>query len=138
LPQEATKQGRSRSHDHSTDSLALHVVNAEKRQVLVKFGKKLTIADVEKYVAMLIASPDFRPDFSEIVDLTGVEDLNLTADDFLKLADQVDPFSPQAKRAFVVRSSVQGHAARMHKILRTQQTVEIFRSVEEAELWIQS
>jgi hypothetical protein len=52
------------------------------------------------------------------------------------LADEIDPFSPDVKRAFIVRNSVQNHAARMHKVLRTQRNIEIFRSVEEAELWI--
>jgi len=74
--------------------------------------------------------------YAEIVDLTEVEDLDLRADEFLKLADEVDPFSPDAKRAFIVRNSVQNHAARMHKVLRTQRNIEIFRSIEEAERWI--
>jgi hypothetical protein len=43
---------------------------------------------------------------------------------------------PHAKRAFVVRTALQDNAARMHKVLRTHQTVEIFRSREEAERWI--
>jgi hypothetical protein len=31
------------------------------------------------------------------VDLTEVEELDLQADEFLKLADEIDPFSPDAK-----------------------------------------
>lgn len=139
MPQEGTKRARSFDHDRGTERPTispLHLVDAEKRQVTVKFGKKLIAADVENYVAALVASHEFCPDFSEIVDLTDVEQLDLTAEDFIRLADQVDPFSIQAKRAFVVKSSVQNHAARMHKILRTHQTIEIFRSLEEAECWI--
>ena len=80
--------------------------------------------------------PSFQPAYAEIVDLTEVEELDLRADEFLKLADEIDPFSPDAKRAFIVRNSVQNHAARMHKVLLTQRNIEIFRSVEEAERWI--
>jgi hypothetical protein len=39
----------------------------------------------------------FPSNYSEIVDLTKVEELDLEADEFLKLADEIDPFSPDAK-----------------------------------------
>ena len=112
------------------------VVDPARRLVTVKFGKKVTFDDIERYAKRLLLNPSFHSDYSEIVDLTGVEELDLQADEFLKLADKVDPFSPVAKRAFVVRTLVQSHAARMHKVLRTQRNIEIFRSVEEAERWV--
>ena len=117
---------------------AQFVVDPGRRLVAVKFGKKLTVADIERYSRHLQSNPSFQPNYSEIVDLSEVEELDLQADDFLKLADKIDPFSPEAKRAFVVRNSVQSHAARMHKVLRTQRNIEIFNSVEEAERWIGS
>src|ERR1700719_267303 len=61
--------------------------------------------------------PSFDPSFSEIADLREAADIDLQADEFLKLADEVDPFSQEAKRAFVAKTSEQNHAARMHKIL---------------------
>jgi hypothetical protein len=111
-------------------------VDTEKKLVSVKFGRKLTVRDIEGYVGRLQLYPSFQPVYAEIVDLSEVEDLDLQADEFLKLADKIDPFSPDAKRAFIVRNSVQNHAARMHKVLRTPRNIEIFRSVEEAERWI--
>jgi hypothetical protein len=115
---------------------ARYYVDTGKKLVSVKFEKKLTVRDIEGYVRQLQSHPRFQPGYAEIVDLTEVEDLDLRADEFLKLADEIDPFSPDAKRAFIVRNSVQNHAARMHKVLRTQRNIEIFRSVDEAELWI--
>jgi hypothetical protein len=112
------------------------VVDPARRLVTVRFSKKLTFDDIERYTKRLLLNPSFQPDYSEIVDLTGVEELDLQADEFLKLADKIDPFSPVAKRAFVVRTLVQSHAARMHKVLRTQRNIEIFRSIEEAERWV--
>jgi hypothetical protein len=111
-------------------------VDTEKKLVSVKLGRKLTVRDIEGYVGRLQLYPSFQPVYAEIVDLSEVEDLDLQADEFLKLADKIDPFSPDAKRAFIVRNSVQNHAARMHKVLRTPRNIEIFRSVEEAERWI--
>jgi hypothetical protein len=112
------------------------VVDPARRLVTVKFGKKVTFAHIERYARRLLLNPSFHSDYSEIVDLTGAEELDLQADEFLKLADKVDPFSPVAKRAFVVRTPVQSHAARLHKALRTQRNIEIFRSIEEAERWV--
>jgi hypothetical protein len=112
------------------------VVDPGRRLVTVRFGKRLTFEDIGLYAKSLLANPLFQPDYAEIVDLTGVEELDLQAEEFLKLADQIDPFSPEAKRAFVVRTSTQNHAARMHKVLRTQTNIDIFHSVEEAERWV--
>jgi len=111
-------------------------VNPEKRLVSVKFCKKVTARDIEQYAASLRANSLFNADFSEIVDLREVEDLDLSAEEFIRLADEVAPFSLQARRAFVVGNSVQHHAARLHKILRTQRNFEIFYSLAEAEGWI--
>jgi hypothetical protein len=113
-----------------------YTVDTEKRLVAVTFGKKLTVPDIGRYANQLQLNPSFRPNYSEIVDLTQVEELDLQADEFLSLADKIDPFSHDAKRAFVVRTSVQNHAARMHRVLRTQRTIEIFRLLDEAEGWI--
>ena len=96
----------------------------------------MTARDIERYAAQLRDFPTFCPDFSEIADLRDVEMLDLKAEEFIRLADRVDPFSYEAKRAFVVQNAVQAHAARMHKILRTQRSFEIFHSLEEAERWI--
>ncbi len=121
-------QARSRFADYNVD--------VARRLVVVKFGNELTVQDIQRYATLLQSNPSFRPDYSEIVDLTRVQKLNLQADEFLRLADEIDPFSPEAKRAFVARTSTQKHAARMHKVLRTQRNIEIFESLEEAERWI--
>jgi len=121
---------------HSLNLAAEHIVDSDRELVVVTFARKLTAFDIERYARLLRANPSFRPSFSEIVDLREVEELDLKASDFLKLADQVDPFSFDAKRAFVVRTSVQNHAARMHKVLRSQRNIEIFHSMEDAERWV--
>jgi hypothetical protein len=113
-------------------------IDSERRLVRVKFGQKVTASEIGQYAESLRADPAFEPTFSEIADLRAANELDLNAEDFLKLADQVDPFSVSAKRAFVVQTLVQKHAARMHRILRTQRNIEIFQSSEEAERWINS
>jgi hypothetical protein len=119
-------------------ALPNHTIDIEKRLVSVTFQKKVTIAEIKRYAASLRMDPLFEPDFSEIADMRQVEELDLKADEFIRLADEIDPFSLKAKRAFVAGNSVQNHAARMHKILRSQRNFEIFQSVEAAERWIRS
>lgn len=113
-------------------------IDGRKRLVHTTFGKKVTAGDIAQYAENLRADPAFEPTFSEIVDLRAAEDFDLGAEDFFRLADEIDPFSMNAKRAFIVRTPVQSHAARMHKILRTQRNIEMFRSREEAEQWTRS
>jgi hypothetical protein len=113
-----------------------YVLDPKKRYVSVRFQKKVRARDIESYAASLRANPLFDPDFSEVVDLSEVEELDLNAEEFIRLADEVDPFSLQAKRAFVVRNEIQHHAARMHKILRTQRNFSIFQSLEDARQWL--
>lgn len=124
------------ARQHPPTPPAGYVLDPERRLVVVTFKKKVTAANIEKYASSLRANPLFHPAFSEIVDLSQVEELDLQAEEFILLADKIDPFSSEAKRAFVVRNSVQDHAARMHKILRTHRDFSIFRSIAEAEAWI--
>jgi hypothetical protein len=114
------------------------VIDSERRLVIARFGKRLTATDIQLYVQDLRAHPSFDPSFSEIADITAVQELPLEGPDFLKLADRVDPFSFDSKRAFVAQTSVQKHAARMHKILRSQRNFEIFQTLQDAESWITS
>lgn len=133
-PQDAPR-GRIPRHLHLA---AEHVVDVHRRRVVVKFGHTLTPDDLGRYANLLRSNPKFDPSFCEVVDLRQVEQLDFQADDFLRLADQIDPFSQNAKRAFVVSTAIQRHAARMHKILRTQANIEIFSSFENAERWLET
>ena len=102
-------RNRSAPGDYSLD--------ARKRVVTVKFHRTVTVSSIARYAAALRADPLFKPDFSEIVDMSEVEELDLKPEEFIRLADEVDPFALDAKRAFVVHNKVQQHAARMHKNL---------------------
>lgn len=116
--------------------LPIFTLDAQKRLVTVRFTGTVTFDDIARYAKSLLAARDFEPTFSEVADLRDVSELDLQANEFLKLADKVDPFWPEAKRAFVVETAIQNHAARMHKILRSDRKIEIFQSLEDAEKWV--
>lgn len=128
------KPPRVRGAPRSTQPVEF-VLDSTKQLIVVRFAGKVTAEHIGQYVKQLVAHPSFRPNFSEIVDLSAVEELDLQADDLLRLADEIDPFLHDAKRAFVVQNSVQNHAARMHKALLNRK-IGIFRSLEDAERWI--
>jgi hypothetical protein len=112
-------------------------VIAEKRLVIVKFGKRLTEREIKGYVSSLRAHPQFDPSFSEILDMSTVEEIDMRGEEMAMLADQVDPFSLDSKRAFVVHSALQSHEARMFQILHSSDgKIRSFASVNEAKRWI--
>jgi len=106
--------------------------------VIAKFAGRLTAADIQSYVQDLRAHPNFDSSFSEIADISEVIELPLEVAEVLELADRIDPFSLDSKRAFVAQSSLQKHAAKMHQVLRSQRNFRIFKTLEEAEGWIMS
>jgi hypothetical protein len=62
----------------------------------------VTVCELENYARALRADPRFHPDFL-VADLRKIERLDLSPDEFPPLADKIDPFSFEAKRALVVR-----------------------------------
>jgi len=115
---------------------ASFILYPEQKLVVITLGNRVTINEFEQYARLLQQDPSFQPTFSEIADMRSIQEVDLQADEMMRMADEIDPFSKEAKRAFVVKTSSQAHAARMHKILLTHRNFEIFHSMEEAERWI--
>jgi len=115
---------------------ASFILYPEQKLVVITLGNRVTVNEFEEYAKLLQQDPSFQPTFSEIADMRSIQEVDLQADEMMRMADEIDPFFKEAKRAFVVKTSSQAHAARMHKILLTHRNFEIFRSLEEAERWI--
>jgi hypothetical protein len=117
---------------------AMYKVIPEERLVSVKFGAILSFHDIEGYAVALRTAPLFDPEFSEIVDLSQVEEIEINAKETMRLADAVDPFVIGAKRAFIARTELQIRAARMHHLLRDDAgQTRIFSSLADATKWIE-
>jgi len=116
---------------------AVVAIDISKRRVLVKFAGALTLRDIENYADQLRVDPRFDPAFSEIVDLREVKKVTLAPKQLIRLADHVDPFSSEAKRAFIARNQEHVHAAKVHRMLRPgNDNIRIFFSLKEAEAWV--
>jgi len=106
--------------------------------VLARVEGALTFGRIVDYASSLQTDPRFKRTFSEIVDLRVVESVHLVAQEVMMLADEVDPFSAESKRAFVVESQPQAHAAQLHQILRPERkTIRVFYSIDDAQKWIE-
>jgi hypothetical protein len=116
-----------------------YTIDLENRFVLVRFTGTITFRDIKDYAGYLRADSRFRPSFSEIVDLSNVEEVELSPTQAINLADAVDPFALESRRAFVVQSQAQIHAAHVHRILRPEGgNILVAFSMEEAKQWMRT
>jgi hypothetical protein len=109
----------------------------ERRLVSTRLAGRLTGRGLETYATSLRSDSRFDPTFAELMDLRQVTEILLEPDEALRLADQIDPFSLESKRAFVAHTEAQRYAARMHQLLLTgRKPISIFSSLEDATRWL--
>jgi hypothetical protein len=80
--------------------------------------------------------PDFKPEFDQLVDVTGVTTVDATYEDMRRVAE-LNPFAPSARRAIVGSSDFVYGMARMYETLTADRSlVRVFRTMPEAEEWL--
>jgi hypothetical protein len=132
-------KGLLTGHNPSRESSLDYRIDADHGRVYVRFAGKLTLDLIGRYTDELRKNRAFETGWSEIVDLRAVEEMDISAEETIALADQLDPFSLSSRRAFIVRNELQRHRARMQQILRSPcKTIGIFETMAEAETWVSS
>ena len=132
-------KGLLSGHSVAPASVADYEVEPNEARVRVRFTGKLTVDVIARYATALRNDSGFDSAWSEIVDLRAVEEIEITAEQAIVLADRIDPFSVSSRRAFVVKNDLQRHSARMQQILRSPfKTIGIFDTVAEAEVWVKN
>jgi hypothetical protein len=115
----------------------VYSIDSAARVVSARASGELSFSAIVSYASRLRGDRSFNPAFSEIVDLRAVVSVSLNAREVMTLANDIDPFSANSKRAFVVRNQDQVNAAHLHRILRPQtKTIRVFHSIEEAREWV--
>lgn len=117
---------------------ASYKIDKDKRLVLMNAWGVLTFADAVAHRDKLLADPDFDPSFSQISDFTDVTKVAISADELRQLAG-LAVFAPQARRAFVAPADEKFGLGRMfvaHRELLGESGSAVFRSIEEALLWL--
>jgi hypothetical protein len=117
---------------------AFYKIARDRRLVLSTASGVLTLADVLAHQDQILADPDFNPQYSQLLDLSHVTKIDLSADDIYKLAER-DIFLPASSRAILVTTDLGEGLARLFKILREhagEQRIRIFRNLDEALEWV--
>jgi hypothetical protein len=112
------------------------IVDSKNRIVIAKFGGRLTIADAERFAADLRNNPAFEPSFSELSDLTEVDDPQIDYASAVRFARYTDPFSHASKRAVVAPKPAMYNIARMYQLIRNDENIVLFKTVDLAKGWL--
>jgi hypothetical protein len=117
---------------------AFYKIEKERRLVLSSATGVITKEDFLGHMDRLSNDPDFDPDFSQVVDFTQIDALEIEPEDVRQLAER-NIFSPRSRRAFVVKDDLQFGLARMfeiHRELRGEIGIRVFRTFDEALDWV--
>ena len=117
---------------------AFYTINKERRLVMSSGAGNLTKEDVFSHMDRLSADPDFEPDFCQLADFRHITDVQFGPEDVRQFAER-DIYSPNARRAFLVKDDLQFGLARMfeiHRELKGETGIRVFRTLDEALDWV--
>ena len=117
---------------------AFYKISKERRLVLSTASGVFALSDALAHQDQILADPDFNPGYSQLLDLTHVTKMDLSAEDICRLAER-DIFLPASSRAILVTTDLGEGLARLFKILREhagEQRIRIFRNLDEALDWV--
>jgi len=117
---------------------AFYKIDKERRLVMSSGSGVLTKEDIFEHQERLSKDPDFDPTFSQLSDFTHITKIDITPED-VRLAAQKNLFSPQSRRAMLVKDDLQFGLARMfeiHRELAGEKGIRVFRKIEDALDWI--
>ena len=117
---------------------AFYKIDKERRLVISTGAGVTTLADIQAHQQRLLSDPDFDPSFSQLMDMTQVTRLELSADDIQLLA-QTKLFSPNSRRSILVKSDMVYGLGRMFGTLRDlmgEDGIRVFRNLDEALDWV--
>jgi len=115
---------------------ASYHLDPSRRLVLTHSSGVLSDQDVRDVYASIRNDPAFEPTFQQLCDLRDVTRITASVDTLRDLA-RSHIFATGTKRAFVVRREVDYGMARLFQAYVAEGVVlEVFRDIEEAEIWL--
>ncbi len=117
---------------------AYYRIDLEHRLVLTTATGVLTSEDIWGHMEKLSKDPDFNPDFSQLIDFRHVSKFEIEPQNVREFAER-KLFSPQARRALLVKDDEQFGLARMfqiHRELNGEHGIQVCRSLDEALEWV--
>ncbi len=111
----------------------------ERRLVLTTASGEFHFAEGAANEDQLYADPDFDPTFDHLIDGTQVTKAHISASELSSLARRTR-FSPKARQALVVTSTVLYGLARMFQaymeVSRSSESISVFKELEKAKEWL--
>ncbi len=117
---------------------ASYEIDQHQRLVITTASGVLTLADALAHQEQLTEDKNFDPEFSQLIDLSGITELAIDSAGIRALAIR-NVFSVRSRRAALVNSELAFAFARMFSSFREfsgEQQMEIFRNREEAMEWL--
>ena len=116
-----------------------YTIDPQKRVVHTRVTGNLSLEDALAHIYNLKTDPLFRPEFSELIDLSGFTgtDMNLEAMKALARGLQGEAFSHHAKRAVVAPADSAFALSSQYRTMRTDtEHFQVFHSMDEAKDWL--
>jgi hypothetical protein len=113
-------------------------IDKQQRLVVCTATGVCTADDVLRFREQLLSDSRFDPDFSELVDATGVSRAEISPEQ-VRFVAEGSPFSANSRRALVAANDLGFALLRVYEIvrgLRGDRQVQVFRSRAEALQWL--
>ena len=112
-------------------------VNADERLIVTTATGTLTDRDIMDHKQALVDDPHVEPGMAELTDVRGVTELAVTPDGIRMFTsfDRVHA-SDAGRLAIVASEDFMFGMARMYQMRGTDDSVGVFRSVEDARAWL--
>jgi len=114
-----------------------YTIDPARRLVHSVVGETISNAEILTHSRKLAEDPAFHADYDHLVDATALKRVTATPGG-VRLAAERSPFSPQSYRAFVSDRPIVVGFVRMFELIHFRsQRIRIFRTLPEAEAWLQ-
>ena len=116
---------------------ATYTIDKERKVVLSRIWGAATEAEIADHGLRLRNDPQFHPDFRQLLDMRDLTEL-LVGTEMVRNASRNQFFAPGVRRALVAKSDAAFGMARMYAIASENegQTIEVFRDMSAAEMWL--
>lgn len=114
-----------------------YVINEERGIIFSKATGTMTDEATMRHRDSFIQDPAFKSSLWQLLDLTEVDDFQMTQKGIRVLAER-NPFSEGSRRAIAVGNDVAYGMARMYQLLTDQHAhdLTVFKDLEEAKAWL--
>jgi hypothetical protein len=117
---------------------AWYQIDKERGIVMSTVSGIITRSDLIEHQKRLLADPDFRPGFCQLMDFTHVAKLDVSEADVRILAQKAI-FSPNSRRAILVRDDAHYELAELFRTVREiggEHGIGVFRELDDALDWL--